>query len=322
MSDYKFEKLDSTQFDLLIPMMEDCFGMEASVDYFKWKFMENPAGSFVGFVAVEEKTGEVSAYYGVIPEDYVIKGEPRKIYQSCDTMTHSRHRRKGLFQKLAVKCYDYLRDNNELFIIGFGGGQSTPGFLKFGWKHAFDFHNLFIPKILCYPSMLAKVDEKDLENVSDISTLQHLFEKSEKSPIQSRRQVENVVWRYKNPLTPYQTRAFKKDGKIEGYVSCYPKDNKLFIFDFSFSTSQSRRTLINYLKKEVLKAGLQGIVAFCQENGDASRELKKGGFLTNPFGRGPMSRKTPFIFYADEKEMIEFNNSASWSITSYDHDAF
>ena len=103
MSDYKFEKLDSTRFDVLIPLMQDCFGMETSVDYFKWKFMENPAGHFVGFIATHEETGEVAAYYGVIPEDYLIKGEHRKIYQSCDTMTHSRHRRKGLFNSTLDK---------------------------------------------------------------------------------------------------------------------------------------------------------------------------------------------------------------------------
>src|SRR4051812_15245250 len=107
MSDYSIRKLEPSEFHLLIPLMKDCFGLSVDIDYFRWKFLDNPAGSFIGFVA-ETDSGEVAAYYGVIPEQYVIKGVQRLIYQSCDTMTHSSHRRKGLFQKLATYCYDYL----------------------------------------------------------------------------------------------------------------------------------------------------------------------------------------------------------------------
>src|SRR6185295_2076359 len=154
MPDYLIRKLESDEFDLLIPLMKDCFGMDVDTGYFRWKFLENPAGSFIGFIAVEPDTQEVAAYYGVIPEAFMISGEKKKIYQSCDTMTHSRHRRKGLFQKLAIHCYDFLRENNELFVIGFSGAQSTPGFLKFGWKAPFYFANLFVPRILCYSAKL------------------------------------------------------------------------------------------------------------------------------------------------------------------------
>src|SRR4051812_22084903 len=107
MSDYSIRKLNENEFHLLIPVMQDCFGLNFDVSYFKWKFVDNPAGFVVGFIA-EASNGEVAAYYGVIPELYSIEGKETTIYQSCDTMTHSRHRRKGLFQKLALHCYDYL----------------------------------------------------------------------------------------------------------------------------------------------------------------------------------------------------------------------
>jgi hypothetical protein len=142
MNEYTIKKVEAADFNLLIPLMQNCFGMNVDIDYFRWKYIDNPAGQFLGFIAVDSK-GEVGAYYGVIPELYAIHGEEKKIYQSCDTMTHSAHRRKGLFQMLAKHCYNYLAERNELFVIGFGGGQSTPGFLKFGWKHIFDIHYYF-----------------------------------------------------------------------------------------------------------------------------------------------------------------------------------
>src|SRR5690606_12957074 len=76
----------------------------------------------------------------------------RIIYQSCDTMTHSLHRRKGLFKLLANHCYSYLRNKNELFIIGFGGDESTPGLIKFGWQEIFKFQYIFRVNIQSYLS--------------------------------------------------------------------------------------------------------------------------------------------------------------------------
>lgn len=63
MADYRFEKVDSSQFDSLIPLMRHCFGMEVNIEYFKWKFIDNPAGKFVGFAAIDEKTNETAAFF-------------------------------------------------------------------------------------------------------------------------------------------------------------------------------------------------------------------------------------------------------------------
>src|SRR6476661_2874164 len=81
MSDYRIERITADQFDLLVPLMKDCFGMDTDINYFKWKYVENPAGSFIGFIALQEATSEVAAYYGVIPQVLVIEGEERMICQ-------------------------------------------------------------------------------------------------------------------------------------------------------------------------------------------------------------------------------------------------
>ena len=113
MNNYNIRKLANNEFYLLIPLMKDCFGMDVNIEYFEWKFVKNPAGFVEGYIAVSDE-GEIAAYYGVIPEIYIINGKPTTIYQSCDTMTHSKHRRKGLFQKLALHCYECLKNENKL----------------------------------------------------------------------------------------------------------------------------------------------------------------------------------------------------------------
>ncbi|MEO6830706.1 MAG: GNAT family N-acetyltransferase, partial [Chitinophagaceae bacterium] len=146
---YTIRKVEPNELALLLPLMKDCFGMEVDVSYFQWKFLDNPAGSFVGFAAFHEESGDCAGYYGVIPEQYVVDGKPSIIFQSGDTMTHSKHRRQGLFFKLATACYQYLEAQSNLFVIGFGGGQSTPGLEKLGWRHLFPIRYFGIPRLVC-----------------------------------------------------------------------------------------------------------------------------------------------------------------------------
>lgn len=320
MSSYTIKKLDGNQFDILIPLMENCFGMNVSLDYFKWKFLDNPAGKFIGFTAVENETNEVAAYYGVIPEKYIIGGGEKTIYQSGDTMTHSNHRRKGLFQKLAAHCYDYLRENEELFVIGFGGAQSAGGLVKLGWKKAFDFHTLFVPRLFCRTALLSK-SAGECRIVTDLQILKNLIQEKPAAEIHSARTVEHAAWRYANPLHSYEILAAANNSSVEGYVCYYLDGGKIFLFDFVFTTKNSRKTLLGNLKKKVVKENLKGIVAFCPENGLPTAQLKQSGFLLNPFSRGPLNEKNPFMFYADEETMRRFSGADCWSIKSYDHDA-
>ena len=320
MSEYSVKRLERNQFELLIPLMKNCFGMDVDIEYFKWKFLDNPAGHFIGFVAVDEQTDEVAAYYGVIPEKYFIEGKEKTIYQSGDTMTHSNHRRRGLFQKLAVHCYQYLKDDRDLFVIGFGGEISTPGLIKMGWRKVLNFQYLFVPKVLCYPTLLSKPADR-IEIVSDLHALNSLIETQPSAKIQAFRNADHLSWRLGNPRHSYKVLAYRNDG-IEGYV-CYCVDNnKIFLFDFVFTSQNSRNSLLKVLKREVVKQNLKGIVAFCAENSPPAVQLKQSGFLNNPLGRGFLSATPPFMFFADEEIMNKFAAPPDcWAVTGYDYDA-
>jgi hypothetical protein len=322
MPEYNIQRIGAENFNVLIPLMKDCFGMDVNIDYFRWKYLENPAGNFIGFIAVEKSTGEIGAYYGVIPQCFYIDGTERIIYQSCDTMTHSRHRRRGLFQKLALHCYDYIRTNHFFFIIGFGGGQSTPGFLKFGWKSVFNFRYYFKPNFFCrfhlpngYPDS-AFCHNEALENIEGL-----INEGTADQIIHAKRTLSHLKWRIANPLYRYQVVSFTNKGKVSGYVIYYLHQNKLFLFDFVLTDKKSRHALLWYLSDIVKKNRYKGIVAFCQEKGLQSRQLMKSFFITNPIKRGPLHEVTPFIFFSDASSLTKYSSAESWCITSFDHDS-
>ena len=319
MSNYTIRKLEHHEFDLLIPLMKDCFGMDVNINYFDWKFTKNPAGFVEGFIALSE-SNEVAAYYGVIPEFYSINGKQTTIYQSCDTMTHSNHRRKGLFQKLALYCYETLRNENKLFVIGFGGGQSTPGFLKFGWQKIFDVKNYFYPYFFSkirFASISKSVIE--ITNAMDIQSL--VLKSNESSFIHSIKHLEQFKWRLSNPLNEYKIIGYKKEGVLDSYLVYYISGDKIVLFDFYFNSTKSAKELVGYLKNILSQTKKKGIICFCQENSHYSKMLSNVGFISNPFNKGPLSEKTPFIFYSTDKMMDELNNQNLWNIISFDHDA-
>ena len=319
---YDVKRIGAEDFSLLIPLMKDCFGMDADIDYFRWKYTQNPAGSFVGFIAMDSFTKEVGAYYGVIPQVFELDGKVTTIFQSCDTMTHSNHRRRGLFRKLALKCYEELDNEGKLFVIGFGGGQSTPGFLKFGWRRLFDYHYYFKPALF---SRFSKGNDSIKQEVSVSTALQAIengldvSKKGNAAKARAVRTEEQIKWRLSNPYHQYLVLQPKNDE--QSYIIFYVDKDKLVLFDMKIDKLESGKKMMRFLDREVAKKGFKGIISFCKENGTDATILKKLGFVSNPLSVGPLSERVPFILYSSEATMDQYMNPADWDVTTYDHDS-
>lgn len=319
---YDVRRIGADDFALLIPLMNDCFGMDADIDYFRWKYIENPAGSFIGFIAVDTFTGVVGAYYGVIPQVFELNGVETTVYQSCDTMTHSMHRRRGLFQKLALRCYQELEAESKLFIIGFGGGQSTPGFLKFGWKRIFDFRYYFKPALFCKFSKGSDSLRQEVKVSTALTALDEGLDISRphlKAKAKGIRKQEQIRWRLQNPNHKYLALRLKNDS--QSFIIFYVDNDKLVVFDIQVHEPSSGKKMIAFLSSEVAKKGFKGIISFCQEDGMDANTLKQLGFISNPFNRGPLCERVPFILYSSESRMAEYMSPDDWCVTTYDHDA-
>jgi hypothetical protein len=322
MDNYTIYRLEKENFDSLIPLMQDCFGMEVDIHYFKWKYLDNPDGFVRGYIA-KSSTNEIAAYYGVIPQMISFFGEDKLIYQSCDTMTHSKHRRKGLFQQLAKHCYSELKKENQLFIIGFGGSESTPGFLKFGWKHLFNCKNYFYPAIFSSLNIVNLEERINNLEIERLEQIQHLISPKNANDLSTIRTFEKYSWRIKNPLHTYKIKTFSsKDKIITSFIIYYLEQNKIQLIDYAFKSIKEGRQLINHIIQQEKKSfPIKGILAFCQDDGTWCQPLKKIGFISNPFSKGPLSYKTPFITFTDSNNSNEINNPKYWNISPFDHDS-
>ena len=142
--DYRIEKLSSQNIHLLVPLYREVFQQTITLSFLLKKYNTRSLGvEFIGFIALTSED-TVAAYYGVIPCLFDIDGNSMLAAQSADTMTHPLHRKKGLFQLLALRTYDLAREQNIQFIFGFPNQNSISGFTRLKWQFLPDQLQVFI----------------------------------------------------------------------------------------------------------------------------------------------------------------------------------
>ena len=141
--DYRIEKLSAENIRDLIPLYKLVFHETVSHEFLLKKYDTRAIGpDFIGFIAYTPN-GMAAAYYGVIACFFQLNGKKVIAAQSADTMTHPDHRKKGLFQNLALKTYALARDQGIKFVFGFPNQDSFPGFMKLNWQFQPDMLQVF-----------------------------------------------------------------------------------------------------------------------------------------------------------------------------------
>jgi len=148
---YTIHKLNDENRKDILKIYEDAFGIEVSIEFLQRKQKTSFAGfEDVGFIAYDENNIP-AAFYGVYPCQIESQGKLFLAAQSGDTMTHSAHSGKGLFTQLALKTYEYCKEQGFHCIFGFPNENSFPGFIKrLGWSH-FDDLTPYLIRVKCIP---------------------------------------------------------------------------------------------------------------------------------------------------------------------------
>lgn len=329
MGEYRIEEFSSQDNEQLALLMKNCFNQDVPADYFTWKYFKNPAGNSIGFVAKTEQ-GEIVAFEGLMPELYSIEGEQKIVYHSTDTMTHSEHRGKGLYTKIANAGFEYLRQQGKLFEIGFGGAMSTPIIQKFGWKTIFFIHFYFKTYFQSYYNNLffsgwLKSSGYIIRKIDNISDIMPVIERKENAKVHKVISETVYSWKTANPRFKYNIAGiYDPPNILKGYAVYYIQNNKIMLFDIGFVEDKSKfvKLLFQWLDQEVVKNKYTGIVTFSQKSTPYYSILRKNGFINNNMGLGPLGYKIPFMIYCDDDTYKRINEPESWAITPVCHDSF
>lgn len=102
---------------------------------FKFWYLDNPNGHVVSFNAIYDDI--IAAHYALVPIKMKIEGRVASGLLSMATVTHPKHRGKGLFKSLAKTAFEYAAQEKYEFVIGVANANSYPGFIKY-----FDFQDV------------------------------------------------------------------------------------------------------------------------------------------------------------------------------------
>ncbi|MEO9967576.1 MAG: GNAT family N-acetyltransferase [Reichenbachiella sp.] len=302
-SQYEFENVEE-----LSQMFELCFGYKPNPGYFQWKYLDNPAGKAIAFVAKHE--GTIAGFYGVIPEWYWIADEKQTIYQSMDTMTHPDYQRKGLFGKLAKLTYEHIKQvNGSIHLIGFPGHTSYNGFVnrldwediiqikyRFVYRFWFGLRHLFTK---FPPIKIVTTDRLDQDVSVYLDT-----KKNRALPIEKYIDGSILQWRIlDHPIRKYKLAKILVHAQLVGIVAYEMMDNKLFILNLDVDVEILNSSHLGSLCNELLKIEKQAnaLYTFQPNQSSLDQAYKNNGFAVNPFKRGPFSYRTPFIVYGDKQ---------------------
>ena len=134
--EYRFERISEERLGDFVALAKNAFGISYSIEQCRDIFGMGAWGKkYVGFLAYNTQTGEPAAFYGIYPCVAEIDGRQVLVAQSGHTMTHTGHRKKGLFYRLAGETFDLARQEGVAFVFGFPNASSYPGFMKLGWTH-------------------------------------------------------------------------------------------------------------------------------------------------------------------------------------------
>lgn len=144
MSSYSFARLGATNLKDLYTLFTAVYNKTCPESYFERKYHTAYTGlSYIGYIAYLDH--KPVAYYGVIPTFLSIGQQKILAAQSCDTMTHPAHQKKGLFVKLAKQTIELARQEGIHLVFGFPNQNSYPGFIKhLGFTHADTMHRYTI----------------------------------------------------------------------------------------------------------------------------------------------------------------------------------
>ena len=119
----------------IVKLFEDVFEGSFSREWWKWKYILNPAG-FRGeegdIWIAEASDGEVVGHWAVIPEKMKLGSTTVTVAQAVDAATHPDYRGRGIFKTL-VKSVCSDAKMRYRFVFGFPN-ELYRGYEKLGWK--------------------------------------------------------------------------------------------------------------------------------------------------------------------------------------------
>ena len=209
----------------ILELFELVFKQKMSLDYWRWRFLNNPAGSKMIKLMWEED--KLIGHYAVSPLSMNINNQLIFTAHSMTTMTHPDYGGKGIFKLLSLALYDEIENNLGCKAVwGFPNNNSHYGFINsLQWENITIIHTMGIsPQKLVVSNNKLEVTEFELFDNEKANFIQS---KINKFSVSIHRSKEYLNWRYcENPSVNYKKFYFnQKNERAVIITKIYPTTN-------------------------------------------------------------------------------------------------
>lgn len=250
----------------ILPLFERVFGRPMSLENWRWRFIDNPAGQkLIKLMWDEDK---LVGHYAVSPIIVSIAEQSHPSVHSLATMTHPEYGGRGIFKKLAAELYSFLENEyRSKAVWGFPNTNSHYGFIKYlqwqdiGVIHTLAINPVHLDKVISSysPSIITGFEDRDERFINNNLDL---------SKVHVKKNLAYLNWRYiKKPGNNYKiVRVFDREKYIGlAVVKLYgltnsgknPELNILELYvDVNYSLTEVIKTLIGVYPQNLSRVSL------------------------------------------------------------------
>ncbi len=304
----------------ILQLFEESFGKKLSLDFWKWRFLNNPTNKLMIKLMWDNNT--LVGHYAVSPVKLMFDDEVVLSSLSMTTMTHPNYAGKGIFSELAHSLYtDEAAQNNLSSVFGYPNNNSHYAFIKnLNWKNLESVPTFSINVNNIKPCVINNVVEFFEFTKEHELTFSNIYKKH---LVKVARTVEYLNWRYvKNPINNYIFFEYKFNS--ENYFAVTkifksfsnPAFFEIDILELVFPANyEILLMLLNAITFKYKLSNLSKINIWLSLNDDRHILLEKIGFENNL----PITYSGIKVLDNNYKEMYDSRN---WMYSMGDSDIY
>ncbi len=288
MPQYTEKYLEIEDYNEIVNLFKISFNRENNVDFFKWKYFDNPHGKAIVSGIYDKDI--LIASGAMIPEKFNYNNEQLLIYKCTDLMVHPLYQKQGLASRINKKLKQIIIDKNTPFIYTLCSKKATPSFVKNGWKNIGDLTNYFKPiQLIKFLNIFRIIANTTVKYYDNIDLLKEYNFNNSNEDISLNKSYDFFIWKTNNPNYKYGILLNIENGEVNGYlIFSYGQANILNIIDIDSNNKKTAKKLLKTLESKSIELKARGIIGIAYSQSALKQILIKNGYFKNPFKFGPL----------------------------------
>ena len=321
-AEYRVRPAAEEEFPRLIALFNRVFRWDKDARTFRWKYLDNPHGRAVVWVAEAPASGEIVGSLAFVPRRIRVGGKTFVTFLASDGMVLEEWQRKGIFVRLLGIMFERSWEREAPFVTAFTGRRSVPGLLRTGWKTVGTILEMELPlrgrrlfrrvlhRLPALEGPLGRAGDVLLERgaagrllrrrpASRVVRVERFDEDLARAGEEALAAVEAAMvrdrafldWRYvDNPTQRHTCWGAYREGRAAGYMVMEARGEAAYVTDLLAADPEVRADLLARAVQEAHRAGCAWIQCMALEGDPMSAFFRAQGF--RPL---PRERLLPFM---------------------------